>query len=66
MAADQVILPVLPQPLGPNPNKARFFMEAAGAFELLALFHSLTQLEQEEFTTLARGLAVTVASRRPK
>ena len=57
------ITPALPPPVGPNPAKARFFIEAAAAFELLGLFHSLQPEEQIEFRAFAAGLAAAATTR---
>jgi hypothetical protein len=56
--------PALPPPQGPAPAKAKFFAEAAAAFELLALFYSLTEAEQIEFREFVAGLAAEVGNRQ--
>lgn len=53
----------MPKATGPNANKARFFAEAAAAFELLALFYQLTPEEQTELRNYVSGLAAAVAQR---
>lgn len=58
--------PALPQSVGPQPNKAKFFAEGAAAFELLALFYELTVEEQEELRAYIAGLAATVTARNMK
>lgn len=58
-----MIAPALPSPAGVNPAKAKFFAEAASAFELMALFYQLTAPEQEELRDYVSGLAATVAAR---
>lgn len=60
------MVPAMPPPVGPNPAKAKFFEEAAASFELLALYHSLTKEEQEEFRALVAGFAASSANRKQK
>lgn len=61
-----MIAPALPPPQGPQPAKARFFAEAAAAFELLALFYQLTEAEQIELREYVSGLAAAVGERDVK
>lgn len=61
--------PVLPLRLpetGPNAQKAKFFVEVATAFEILALLHTLTAEEQRALNEFLRGLTVSAAARHPK
>ena len=58
-----VVTPALPPATGPNASKAKFFAEAAAVFEVMALFHQLTEEEQTEFRTYISGLAAEVARR---
>lgn len=58
--------PALPQTVGPNPAKAKFFAEAAAAFELLALWHGMTEEEQIEFRAVVVSNAVKQVERRTK
>jgi hypothetical protein len=49
--------PALPPSSGPNPQRARFLLELAGALEFLALFHSLPAPLQDEARAYITGLA---------
>ena len=53
----------MPPAAGPAPAKARFFAEAAAAFELLALFHLLTPEEQTDLRAVIAGYAAVAATR---
>lgn len=59
-----MIPPALPPPQGPQVNKAKFFQEAAAAFEIMALFYQLTEPEQVELREFVAGLAAAVAERQ--
>lgn len=61
-----MIPPALPPPQGPQANKAKFFAEAAAAFEIMALFYALNEAEQTELREFIAGLAATVANRQQK
>jgi len=56
--------PALPPATGPNPAKAKFFEEAAGAFELMALWYAMTEEEQVEFKALVTSYAVKQTERK--
>ena len=56
----------MPQPTGANPAKARFFAEAAAAFEVLALWHQLTVEEQVELREHIAGFAAAATTRSIK
>ena len=64
MATGRVIMPAFPAAVGPNPQKARFFVEVAAGMEFLGLFYELTLEEQQEVLELMRGLAIAAAQRR--
>ena len=58
-----MVVPAMPPPVGPNPAKARFFTEAAAAFELLGLYHEMTPEEQVDFRAIVAGYAAAAATR---
>lgn len=49
--------PALPAATGRNPTRAAFFREAAGAFEFMALWHSLDAPAQEALTAAVHAAA---------
>jgi hypothetical protein len=58
--------PALPPATGPNPAKAKFFEEAAGAFELMALWYGMSVEEQTEFKELVVSFSVKQMERKQK
>ena len=58
--------PALPPATGPNPAKEKFFSEAAGAFELMALWYGMSVEEQTEFKNIVTGYAIAQTERRMK
>lgn len=58
--------PALPPAAGPNPAKEKFFAEAAGAFELMALWYGMTLEEQTEFKAIVTGYAMAQTERKMK
>lgn len=59
-------VPALPPPAGPNAAKAKFFAEAAAAFELMSLFYTMTPEEQADLRNYIAGLAAEVTAREMK
>jgi hypothetical protein len=57
-----ITVPNLPEPAGPNAARANFYREAASAFEVLALWHSMSKDRQQELRDLLMGAATTVAN----
>ena len=57
------MVPALPPCVGPNPAKAKFFTEAAAAFELMALFYELTPEEQVALRQYIASLAAAAGKR---
>lgn len=58
--------PATPTPRGPNPTRAAFFREAAGAFEFLALWHGLDIEEQEAVRAALHDAAQRMIAKRGK
>lgn len=61
-----MIPPAIPAPSGPNAARANFYTEAAAAFEVMALYHSLTKAEQETFRSMLSGFVAAVTEREMK
>lgn len=57
------MVPALPASDGPNPARAKFFAEAAAAFEVMSLFYELTANEQRDLKEHIQSLAAAVAQR---
>lgn len=58
--------PALPAPSGPDERRAAFYKEAAGAFEFLALWHSLDAKAQSALRDAIHAAAAESAARQAK
>lgn len=56
------VVPALPPAAGPAPAKTRFFIEAAAAFEFMALWHSLPAPAQEELRAAVHSAAAQASA----
>lgn len=55
------VLPAMPAVTGRNPTRAAFFREAAGAFEFMALWHSLDAPAQAALSAAMQAASASVA-----
>lgn len=53
-------VPALPPASGPNPARAKFLLEVAGALEFLALWHQLSEKDQQELRDVVHSKAATL------
>lgn len=60
-----IVVPALPEPTGPNPQRAKFYVEVAAAFEFLAAWYTLPEELQTELRAHLHGVISAAAAGKP-